>query len=82
MTNPINANTTVMTNTVPSALGRVTDRSLLNDQGSANVPASPAFRDIPSHILTFNNLSIVVPIIMGGWGVPYCARLLTEANTA
>src|SRR5688500_2798544 len=58
ITNPINANTTVMTNTVPSALGRVTERSLVNDQGSANVPASPAFRDIPFHILSFNNVRL------------------------
>jgi hypothetical protein len=47
MTKPINANTTVMIRTVLSALGRMTDRSLLNDQGRAKVPASLLFRPIP-----------------------------------
>src|SRR5919112_4405079 len=46
MTNPINVKTAVTTSTVPSALGRVAWRSRVNDQGSANVPASPPFRGI------------------------------------
>jgi hypothetical protein len=36
---------------VPSALGRETERSLLKDQGSANVPASLLVRLITFHAL-------------------------------